>query len=76
MRKKLTSTGVDLINRRDDKQTALKKKIRAMRERGLSYQTIAIFFNLWKIATRTGNGQWHSKTVREVERNSWQINDH
>ncbi len=46
---------------------ALKRKVETMRERGLSYQSIADSFNLWKVATRTGGGQWHPKTVREIE---------
>ncbi|MBA2405104.1 MAG: hypothetical protein H0V66_10070 [Bdellovibrionales bacterium] len=42
------------------------KKIVKMRSRGLSYQTIAGIFNLWKVATRTGEGIWYAKTVRDL----------
>lgn len=37
-----------------------------MRERGISYQAIADAFNLWKISTRIGDGQWFAKTIREL----------
>lgn len=71
VRKKLLEAGVEVKEQVHDDSNALNKKIETMRERGMSYQTIANIFNLWKIATPTGNGQWHSKTVREVERKSW-----
>lgn len=53
----------------NDDYKALKTKIQAMRERGISYQVIADAFNLWKVSTRTGDGKWHSKTVREIGKN-------
>jgi hypothetical protein len=66
VRKKLVEAGIEIKEQTIDDCTALKKKILAMRERGLSYQTIADAFNLWKVATRTGDGKWHSKTIREL----------
>jgi hypothetical protein len=67
VRKKLIEVGIELIDQNSDEHKFLKKKIQAMRERGLSYQTISDAFNLWKIATRTREGKWHAKTIREME---------
>ena len=58
--------GIELVDQGRDVHETLKKKILAMRDRGLSYEAIANAFNLWKIATRTGEGQWHAKTIREL----------
>ena len=69
VRKKLLEAGVELVEQTYSEHLAMKKKIQSMRGRGLSYQMIADIFNLWKVVTRTGKGQWHSKTVREIERN-------
>jgi hypothetical protein len=66
VRKKLIEAGIEIIDQNHDEHTALRKKIQAMRERGLSYQGIADIFNLWKVSTRTGDGKWHSKTIREL----------
>lgn len=67
VRKKLIEAGIYLVEQNCVEDKALRKKIQAIRERGLSYHSIADSFNLWKIATRTGDGQWHSKTVREIK---------
>ena len=66
MRKKLVETGIELLDHRHDEHHALNKKIESMRERGLSYQVIADTFNLWKIPTRSREGNWHAKTIREI----------
>lgn len=66
MSKKLLEAGIELEDQGRDEHETLKKKILAMRERGLSYEAIVNAFNLWKIATRTGEGQWHAKTIREL----------
>ena len=66
MRKKLLETGIELIDQNRDEHLALKKKIQAMRERGQSYQLIADAFNLWKVSTRTGDGKWYAKTIRDL----------
>ncbi len=67
VRKKLLEAGVEIKEQGvGDDYKALKKKIQAMRERGISYQAIADAFNLWKISTRTGDGQWYAKTIREL----------
>lgn len=66
VRKKLLEAGVEIKEQVGDDYKALKKKIQAMRERGISYQAIADAFNLWKISTRTGDGQWYAKTIREL----------
>ena len=66
VRKKLVEAGIEIKEQACHDYKALKKKILAMRERGLSYQAIADAFNLWKVATRTGDGKWHSKTIREL----------
>ena len=58
--------GIELVDHRCDEYLAVRKKIKAMRERGLAYQAIADIFNLWGVKTRSGEGRWHSKTVREV----------
>ena len=62
----LLEAGIKLEVQTHDEHRALKKKIQTMKERGLSYQSISDAFNLWKIPTRTGEGNWHGKTVREV----------
>ncbi len=62
VKKKLVEAG--------DDYTVLNKKIQTMRVRGLTYQQIADLFNLWGVQKRTCAGKWHSKTVREIERNS------
>jgi hypothetical protein len=41
-------------------------KNKVIRERGLSYQSIADTFNLWKVATRTGQVKLYGKTVKEL----------
>jgi DNA-binding transcriptional MerR regulator len=66
VRKKLIEARIELTHRNYNEHTALKKKVRALREKGLNYQAIADIFNLWKIATRTGDGKWHAKTIREL----------
>jgi hypothetical protein len=66
VRKKLLEAGIEINEQGRDNYQAIKMKIQAMRERGLSYQAIADAFNLWKISTRTGDGQWHAKTIREL----------
>ena len=45
---------------------ALVKKIQKLRNRGLSYQKIADLFNLWRVETRSGDGLWYGKTIREL----------
>ena len=57
---------IEALTKMSNEHTALKKKVRALREKGLIYQAIAYIFNLWKIATRTGDGKWHAKTIREL----------
>ncbi len=66
MRKKLLEVGIEIKEQVGDDYKALKRKIQVMRERGLSYQQIADTFNLWKISTRTGDGQWYSKSIRDI----------
>ena len=66
VRKKLIEAGIEIKEQVGDDYKVLKKKIQAMRERGISYQAIADGFNLWKIFTRTGDGQWYAKTIREL----------
>ncbi|MBA2405108.1 MAG: hypothetical protein H0V66_10090 [Bdellovibrionales bacterium] len=67
VRKKLIEAGIELLEQRHDDYMTLRKKIQAMRERGLSYQAIADAFNHWKVSTRRGEGQWHAKTIRELK---------
>jgi hypothetical protein len=67
VRKKLSEAGIEIKKKGHDEFKALKRKVETMRERGLSYQSIADSFNLWRVATRTDGGQWHPKTVREIE---------
>ena len=49
--------GIELVDHRCDEYLALRKKIKAMRERGLAYQAIADIFNLWGVKTRSGQGR-------------------
>jgi len=66
VRKKIIDAGVELISHRKSEHETLKNKIRAMREEGQSFKAIADKFNLWKIPTRTGDGVWHPKTIRDI----------
>lgn len=50
-----------------DEYKTLENKIKELRQRELSYQAIADLFNLWKIKTRSGEGQWHPKTIRDID---------
>jgi len=47
--------------------SALARKVKDLRESGLSYQKIAEMFNLWRVETRSGEGIWHAKTVRDLK---------
>ena len=67
VRKKLLEAGVELVRQDFNDHLALRKKIKLMRERNLSYQTIAESFNIWKVPTRTKEGVWHPKTVRDLD---------
>lgn len=66
VRKKLIEAGIEIVKHRRDEHKSLMKKIEEMRSRGLSYQAIADILNLWKVATRTSEGIWHAKTIREL----------
>jgi hypothetical protein len=66
VRKKLIEAGVELFDHRKNEHETLRNKIRAMKEEGQSFQGIADKFNLWKIPTRSGEGMWHPKTIREI----------
>ena len=66
MRKKLIEAGVEVMEHPLDEYRALKKKINELRGKGLSYQAIADLFNLWRIETRSTDGIWHPKTIREI----------
>lgn len=68
MRKKLIGAGIEIKEQAIDEYKALKNKILFMRGRGLSYQAIADQLNLWRVSTKTGDGSWHAKTVRDLER--------
>lgn len=65
MRKKLLEAGIELIQTKNTYET-LRRKVTELREKGKSYQEIADVFNLWRIPTRSGEGGWHGKTVREL----------
>lgn len=65
VRKKLVGAGIELIDQKKE-HVQLRAKINEMRDRGQSYQQIADAFNLWGVKTRTGEGQWHAKTVRDI----------
>ncbi|MGB0454349.1 MAG: hypothetical protein ACPGJV_11625 [Bacteriovoracaceae bacterium] len=67
VRKKLKQAGVDDFEFVVEQDKLLLKKVESMRERGLSYQRIADLLNIWNIKTRSGDGKWHAKTVREME---------
>lgn len=49
VRKKLFEAGIDLVDQNCDEHKALRKKIQVMRERGLSYQSIANFLTYGKL---------------------------
>lgn len=66
MRKKLERAEIEIVQQRVDGERALAKKVQRLRKKGMSYQKIADLFNLWRIETRTREGMWHAKTVREL----------
>ncbi|MDO9182314.1 MAG: hypothetical protein Q7U04_07885, partial [Bacteriovorax sp.] len=70
VRKKLIEAGFEVMEHSTDEYKGLEKKIKELRLRSLSYQAIADLFNLWKIKTRSGEGQWHSKTIRDLAHNN------
>lgn len=64
MRKKLIEAGIEIKEQAGDEYKVLKKKIKTMKERGLSYQAIADVFDLWKIPTRSA---WAHGMRRQFE---------
>ncbi len=66
VRKKLIQAGIAIKESSKNEQRSLKVKIEQMRQRGMSYQVIADTLNLWKISTRSSDGKWHAKTVRDI----------
>lgn len=69
VRKKLTDAGVGIKEVPKNDHMLLGRKVKEMRARGLSYQAISDLLNLWRINTRTGNGKWHAKSVRDISSN-------
>lgn len=65
VRKKLTEVGIEIKNFSKNEHL-LKNTITNMKSKGSSYQAIADSFNLWKIPTRTGEGRWHAKSIRDI----------
>jgi len=66
VRKKLKQAGIDDFEFVVEQDKLLVMKIESMRQQGLSYQRITDLFNLWRIDTRSGGGQWYAKTVRGI----------
>lgn len=62
----MKEAGIEIIQRKVDEEMALTKKVQRLREQGLSYQSIADLFYLWRIETRSGEGMWYSKTVSDL----------
>lgn len=69
MRKKLFEAGVENFTPKTGENLLLKKKINDLRQRGFTYQKIADVLNFWKVGTRSGEGKWFGKTVRELNNN-------
>lgn len=66
MRKKLLEAGIICFKQIGNVDFTLKKKINTMREKGMSYQKITDLLNLWRIETRSKDGRWHVKTIRDL----------
>jgi len=66
VRTKLKEAEIDDFEYENPTYPKLSEKVREMRERGLSYHTIADKFNALKIKTRSNNGKWYGKTVRDI----------
>lgn len=66
VRKKLFDAGIEVCTKEDEGISALQMKIQEMRARGMSYQAIADAFNLWRIPTRSREGKWFSKTIKDL----------
>lgn len=67
VRKKLKQAGIDDFEFVVERDKLLVKKVESMRKQGMSYQKIADLFNLWRIGTRSGEGRWFPKSVRELD---------
>lgn len=67
MRKKLKQAGIDNFDYVVEQNIVLCKKIQLMRQKGLTYQEISDLFNIWKVNTRSRNGKWYAKTVRDLD---------
>ena len=67
VRRKLSEAGIEIIDQKIEIDSALARKVKDLRESGLSYQKIAEMFNLWRVETRSGEGIWHAKTVRDLK---------
>ena len=65
----MREAGIEIILRKTDVDKALVKKIKKLREDGLSYQRIADLFNLWKLETNSGKNEWYAKAVCRVLEN-------
>lgn len=69
MRKKLKEVGIkdfQWVKPSQKYEEVLKKKVDALRERGMSYEKIADHFNLWGMKTKSKKGKWFPKTIREI----------
>ena len=66
MRKKLKQAGVDDFEYIVEQDKLLVKKIKSMRNKGMSFQKIADIFNHWKIPSRAKRSKWYAKTVRDL----------
>lgn len=67
VRKKLIEAEIEIKDLSKNEYKSLKNKITEMRNRGLGYLAIANSFNAWKVSTRSNEGVWHAKTVRDID---------
>lgn len=65
VRKQLERANIDDFSYQRESSEALIRKIMKLRERGMSFHKIAARLNYWRIPTRSGEGKWHAKTVRD-----------
>lgn len=66
VRKKLSEAGIEIVQQKVDVDNALFIKVKKLRNKGLSYQRIADLFNLWRVKTKSGQGIWHPKTIKDI----------
>lgn len=65
VKRRLLDIGVK-VNYTSKSYKKLSQRANVLVERGDSFQVIANKFNIWRVPTRSGEGMWHPKTIRDL----------